>query len=287
MSSTPSARSTSVAPDERPLVRIEPSRGFARLQLGEVWKHRELLFFLSWRDVKVRYKQTALGIVWAGLQPLLTLAVFALVFGRVAGIAPEGVSYGLFALAGLVPWTFFSTGVGQSANSVVAGANLITKVYFPRLVMPIAAVAAGVIDLLVACVALALFIIVSADAVDPAPAWIPVSVVLMLATSLGVGFWLSAANVRYRDVRYALPFLTQMWLFASPIAYPRSLLSEPWRGLLALNPLTGVIESFRGGVLGTSVDVAATVTSAAVAFALVVTGAIYFRRMERSFADIV
>jgi lipopolysaccharide transport system permease protein len=267
---------------------IEPTRRWPTLGLRELWAHRELLYFLTWRDVKVRYKQTLLGVTWAILQPLATMLVFALFFGRLAKMPSEGVPYPLFALAALVPWTFFANGLTQSANSVVLNQNLVTKVYFPRLAIPTATVLAGALDFVLAFVLLLAFMVWYG--VTPSLrslAVVPYSV-LALAATLGVGMWLGALNVQYRDVRYAVPFLVQLWLFATPIAYPSSLLGEPWRTVYALNPMVAVVDGFRWALLGTRAPSLATVaTSCAVAVLLLVSGTLYFRRMEQSFADVV
>src|SRR5215210_3583709 len=272
-----------------PVTVIRPSRGWVPVDLGELWEHRELLYFLVWRDVKVRYKQTFLGAAWAILQPVATMVVFSLFFGRLAGVPSDGVPYPVFSLAGLVPWTFFSTGLVQSANSLVGSQNLLTKVYFPRLAIPIAAVLAGVVDFAIAFLVL-LGLMLSYGIAPPAARvlWLAPLLLLAFATALGVGLWLSALNVRYRDVRYILPFLVQLWLFATPIAYPSSLLSEPWRTLYGLNPMAGVVEGFRWALLGTDTAPGPILAvSSLVAVLILVTGAFYFRRMEKTFADVV
>jgi len=267
---------------------IEPAARWPSFALGELWAQRELVYFLTWRDVKVRYKQTLLGVAWAIIQPLATMLVFSLFFGRLAKVPSQGVPYPLFALAALVPWTFFANGLTQSANSVVLSQNLITKVYFPRLAIPLATVLAGALDFVLAFVLLLVFLI--AYGVAPTASWVgivPLSL-LAFAATLGVGLWLAALNVLYRDVRYAVPFLAQLWLFATPIAYPSSLLSEPWRTIYALNPMVAVVDGFRWALLGTPAPTSASVAaSCAVAAVLLVSGALFFRRTEQSFADIV
>jgi lipopolysaccharide transport system permease protein len=271
-----------------PSVTIAPLRGWSSLRLRELWAYRELLYFFVWRDVKVRYKQTALGAAWAILQPFLTMVVFSVFFGRLAKMPSDGLPYPIFAFAALVPWTFFSHGLSQASNSLVGGANLIKKVYFPRLVMPIAAVLSGLVDFLIAfgvLVGMMLFY-----GITPSPKILAIVPFVLLATitSLAVAFWLSAVNVEYRDVRYVIPFLTQLWMFATPIAYPSSLLSEPWRTVYALNPMVGVVEGFRWALLDTGPAPGPMIlVSTLVALALLVSGAYYFRRMEASFADIV
>ncbi len=275
------------APEPQP-IRIAATKGWAGLRLGEVWEYRELLYFLAWRDVKVRYKQTLLGAAWAIIQPLMTMVVFSLFFGRLAKIPSDGVPYPLFSFAALVPWTLFASGIGMAANSVVGSANLIKKVYFPRLVVPIASVLTGCVDFLIALAVLLLMVLGYGRAPTANVLWLPLLTLLALITALGVGLWLAALNVKYRDVRYVLPFITQIWLFATPIAYPSSLLSGPWQVVYALNPMVGVVEGFRWALLGTSTAPGPMVlVSAAVALLLLVSGAAYFRQMERTFADMV
>jgi lipopolysaccharide transport system permease protein len=267
---------------------IQPARGWGSLNLRELWEHRELVYFLIWRDIKVRYKQTALGAGWAVLQPLLTMLIFSLFFGRLAKVPSDGVPYPLFSFVALIPWMFFSNALTLSSNSLVHNANLLTKVYFPRLAIPIATVVGGVVDFvlgfLVMLGLLAWYGIVPTINV----VFLPMFLLLALVTSLGVSLWLAAVNVQFRDVRYTIPFLTQFWMFATPIVYPSSLLSEPWRTVYALNPMVGVVEGFRWALLG--VDTAPglmVAASSVVAVILLVSGAFYFRRMERTFADVV
>jgi lipopolysaccharide transport system permease protein len=271
-----------------PLIYIRPSTGWVSLKLGELWAYRQLLYFLVWRDIKVRYKQTALGAAWAILQPLLTMVVFSVFFGKLAKVPSDGIPYPLFSYAALVPWTFFSTGLLLSSNSLVGSANLIKKVYFPRLTIPVATVLSGIVDFALAMLVLLVMMPLYQVYPNISVLWLPLLVLLALVTSLGVGLWLSAMNVHYRDVRYAVPFLIQMWLFATPIAYPSSLLTEPWRSLYGLNPMAGVVEGFRWALLGTEPAPGAIIgVSALVAITLLVSGAFYFRRMERTFADVV
>ncbi|HWN43269.1 MAG TPA: ABC transporter permease [Thermoanaerobaculia bacterium] len=273
---------------ELPVTRIRPSRGWVALGLRELWEYRELLWFLVWRDIKVRYKQTALGASWAILQPIATMVVFSLFFGRLAGIPSDGLPYPIFSFAALVPWTFFSQGLGQSANSLVGSQNLITKVYFPRLAIPIATVLAGLVDFALAFLVLIVMMLAYGIVPGPEVLALPPLLLLALVTALGAGLWLSALNVQFRDVRYVVPFLTQLWLFLTPIAYPSSLLEEPWRTVYGLNPMAGVVEGFRWALLGTPEPpgpmLAASVLAA---FALLASGAFYFRRMEKTFADVV
>jgi lipopolysaccharide transport system permease protein len=267
---------------------IEPPTGRPSLGLGELWAYRELLYFITWRDIKVRYKQTALGASWAIIQPLLTMVVFSLFFGNLAKMPSDGVPYPLFSFVALVPWTFFANGLTQSANSVVASQQLVTKVYFPRLAIPIATVLSGAIDFVLAFVVL--LGLMAAYGVAPTAHALLIVPLLLLAfvASLGVGLWLAALNVQYRDVRYAVPFLTQLWLFATPIAYPSSLLAEPWRTLYGLNPMVGVVEGYRWALLGAGSPPGRMVLMSCVAALVVLIGGIlYFRRMEQTFADVI
>lgn len=269
-------------------IRLEPSRGWVSLKLRELWEYRELLYFLTWRDIKVRYKQTVLGATWAIIQPFFTMVVFSLFFGRLAEIPSDGIPYPIFAYAALVPWTFFANGLTQSSNSLVTSANLIKKIYFPRLVIPISSVFSGVIDFLLAFVVLLGLMIYYSIAPTTNIVFLPVLLLLAFITALGVGLWLSAMNVQFRDVRYTIPFLTQFWMFATPIAYPSSLLDEPWRTLYGINPMAGVVEGFRWALLDTDTAPGPIIlVSAVAALILLVTGAFYFRRMEKNFADVV
>jgi lipopolysaccharide transport system permease protein len=285
---SPVAHDTGAGTFAVPVVRVEATHGWPSLRLRELWSYRELLYFLTWRDVKVRYKQTLLGAAWAILQPVATMLVFTLFFGRLAGIPSEGVPYALFAYSGLLLWTFFSTALVQAANSLVGSVNLVTKVYFPRLIVPTASVAGGVVDLALAAVPLVVLMAAYGVAPPLEALLAPAFVLLVVLTALGAGFWLSALNVRFRDVKHVLPFLTQFWLFASPIAYPATLLAEQWRPVYALNPIVGAVEGLRWAVLGADSDPAAMVAvSSIVAVALFASGIVYFRRMERTFADVV
>ncbi len=273
---------------EETIVRVKPSTGWAPLQIHELWRYRELLYFLTWRDIKVRYKQTALGAVWAIIQPFCTMIVFSLFFGKLAKIPSEGVPYSIFSYAALIPWTFFANGVSQAANSLINNSGLISKVYFPRLALPIAAVMGGAVDFLPAFAVLLGMMLYYGLTPSVNALWLPMFLLLALTTSLGVGFWLSAMNLRFRDVRHAVPFVVQFWLLATPIAYPSSLLSEPWRTLYGINPMVGVVEGFRWALLRTSTAPGPmTIVSTLAALVLLVSGALYFRRMESTFADIV
>jgi len=275
-------------PEATTVVHLRPSRGWAPLALGELWRFRELLYFLVWRDVKVRYKQTVLGAAWAIIQPFFTMVVFSLFFGRLAGVPSDGVPYPVFSYAALVPWTFFASGLSNSAASLVGSQNLIKKVYFPRLAIPIATVLSGAVDFALAFVVLLAMMLYYGIVPGAQVIWLVPLLLLALVTSLGAGLWLSALNVEYRDVRYVVPFLVQLWLFATPIAYPSTLLDPPWRTLYGINPMVGVVEGFRWALLGTDTAPGPIVlVSAVAALVLLVSGALYFRRMERTFADVV
>lgn len=270
------------------VVHIAASKGWVSLQLRELVAYRELLYFLVWRDIKVRYKQTALGASWAVIQPFFTMVVFSLFFGKLAKIPSDGVPYPIFSFAALVPWTFFATSLTNASNSLVGSANLIKKVYFPRLAIPIATVLSGLVDFGIAFLMLVGMMLWFGLTPTLQALWLPLFVLLALITSLGVGLWLSAMNVKYRDVKYVVPFLTQFWMFATPVAYPSSLLSGKWQAVYALNPMVGVVEGFRWSLLGTKTNPTAVIAvSAAASIVVLVSGAFYFRRMERTFADVV
>ncbi len=267
---------------------IRPSRGLISLNLRDLWEYRELLYFLTWRDIKVRYKQTALGAAWAIIQPFFTMIVFSLFFGKLARMPSDNIPYPLFSYAALVPWTFFANGLIQSSNSLVGSAHLIGKVYFPRLVVPISSVLAGAVDFVLAFIVLLGMLLYFGIVPTWNVVWLPLLFLLALVTSLGVGLWFTAMNVRFRDVRYAMPFLVQAWMFATPIAYPSSLLNEPWHTLYGLNPMVGVVEGFRSALLGTQTMPGPTIlVSALMAIGLLVSGAFYFRQMEKTFADVI
>lgn len=282
-------RATAKAAALEPIhIRIEPPRGWIPLNLRDLWEYRDLLYFLAWRDIKVRYKQTVLGAAWAIIQPFLTMVVFSLFFGRLAGIPSDGVPYPVFSYAALVPWTFFANGLAQSSNSLVGSANLIKKVYFPRLTVPIAAVLSGVVDFVLAFMVLLGMLAFYGIMPTRNIVWLPLFLLLALVTSLGAGLWLSAMNVQFRDIRYIIPFLTQLWLFATPIAYPSSIVPEQLRPLYALNPMVGVVEGFRWALLGVDTKPGPMIfVSALAAVAMFIGGAYYFRRMEKTFADVV
>lgn len=274
--------------DDDPLAVIDAADGGDWLRLRELWEARELIGFLIWRDVKLRYKQTVLGAAWAVLQPLLTMIVFSVFFGRLAGVPSDGVPYPVFSFAALVPWTLFAFGLSQATNSVVGSQRLITKVYFPRLVIPLAAVLSGLVDFALSFVVLLALMFAFGLAPTANVVWLPLFVALTFLSALGVGLWLSALNVQYRDVRYAVPFLTQLWFFATPIAYPGSLLDEPWRTIYGINPMAGVVEGFRWALVGTgSAPSGMLVVSVAATLVVLIGGVFYFQRMERTFADVV
>jgi lipopolysaccharide transport system permease protein len=274
-------------PSERQTIVLEPRRGLGALRLRELWEYRELLYFFVWRDVKVRYKQTQLGVAWAIIPPILTMLVFSLFFGTLAKIPSDGLPYPIFNFAGLLPWQLFALALTGSANSLVTNANLIRKVFFPRLVVPLANVLAGLVDFAIAFVVLIGMMVYFQIAPTPAVLLLPLFILLALITALGVGLWLSALNVQYRDVRHAVPFLTQFWLFATPIVYPSTLLAEPWRTLYGLNPMAGVVEGFRWALLGTTPPGPMIAVSAVVSIVVLVSGLLYFQLTERTFADVV
>jgi lipopolysaccharide transport system permease protein len=270
-----------------PTFSIDPPTGWTSLGLRELWDYRELLYFLTWRDVKVRYKQTALGAAWAIIQPVFMMLVFSLFFGRLAKMPSDGIPYPIFTFCALLPWQLFAYALTESSNSLVANERLITKVYFPRLVVPIAAVLGGLVDFGVAFVILLGMMIYYGIVPTAAMFALPGFIVLAIMTALAVGLWLSALNVKYRDVRYTLNFLSQFWLFATPIAYPSSLVPERWRALYGFNPMAGVVEGFRWALLGTKPPGAMLWVSITVVILLLVGGLFYFRRMEQQFADVV
>lgn len=272
-----------------PYLRLEPSQGWVSLKLKELWEYRELLYFLTWRDIKVRYKQTVLGAAWAILQPFMTMVVFSLFFGRLTNMPSDGVPYPIFNFAALVPWTFFATGVTASSSSLVTNSNLLKKVYFPRLTIPLATVLSGTVDFLIAFVVLIVMMLFYGIVPTTNVIFLPFFLLLAFITSFGVGLWLSAMNVQFRDVRYIVPFLIQLWLFATPIVYPSSLIDNPTiRTLYGINPMTGVVEGFRWALLGVKTAPGPIlIVSTAVAVLLMVSGLYYFRRMEKTFADVV
>lgn len=270
-----------------PITVVKPTVGWARLRLGELWEFRELVFFFIWRDVKVRYKQTVLGAAWAIIQPLFTMLIFSIFFGRLANMPSDGLPYPLFALAGLVPWMFFMNGLSHGANSLVENEKLLKKVFFPRLVVPIASVLAGLVDFAIASVLLLLAMAYYQIVPSIQVVFLPLFVLLSAVAATGVALWLSALNVQFRDVRYVVPFLAQVWMFATPIAYPSSLLSESWQLVYALNPMVGVVEGFRWSLLNAGEPPwGVFIISWLVSLTWLVSGAFFFRRVERNFADI-
>lgn len=271
----------------KPLVVIEPKRSWVALNLRDLWNYRDLFYILTERDIKVRYKQTILGAAWAIIQPLFTMLIFSLFFGRLAGIPSDGVPYPLFAYAGLLPWIFFSNALTASGNSLVGSSNLITKVYFPRMIIPIASVAAGLPDFLIAFGFLIVLLFYYGVGVTANILMLPVLVVLLALLAVGVGMWMSALNVKYRDIRYALPFLIQLGLFGSAIMYPLSIVPEKWRWVMALNPAAGLIEAFRAAFLGKPFDWTMLAISAGITILILIYSAYTFRKMERSFADVI
>lgn len=275
-----------------PTVVIEPTRGLASLQLRALWEYRELLYFLVWRDLKVRYKQTALGVAWIVLQPVLSMVVFSALFGELLKVPSGGVPYPVFAFAALLPWNYFAGSLTRSSASIVGSAHLITKVYFPRLIIPISGVMSGLVDFCIAFVILIGLMIGYRIVPTPAVMLLPLFMLLALLTALGFGLWLAALNVRYRDINHLTPFLVQIWMYATPVVYGTSLIPERFRFLLALNPMTGVVEGFRWALLGSRLADAQApgplfAASVAITLVVLITGAIFFRRTERSFADII
>ncbi|HVX29272.1 MAG TPA: ABC transporter permease [Nitrolancea sp.] len=276
------------APAERDLTIIEPSSGWRAVNLRELWRFRELLYFLTWRDVKVRYKQTAIGAFWAVLQPFLTMVIFTILFGRLAKISSDNIPYPVFSYSGLLPWTFFANAIGLAGLSLVTNANMIAKIYFPRLLMPAAAVLGATLDFCLAFVILIAMMFYYGITPGIATLALPLFLALAIFTALGISLWLSALNVKYRDIRYVIPFLTQVWMFLTPVLYPSSMIPEKWRLIYGLNPMSGVVEGFRWSLLGTEKAPGAMIlVSAAVVVLLFVGGLFYFRRMEREFADVI
>lgn len=273
---------------EFPITVISPSRNLLSLNLRDLWEYRELLYFLVWRDIKVRYKQTVIGAGWAVLQPFLTMLVFSVFFGKLAKVPSEGVPYPLFAYAALVPWQMFAYALTESGNSLITNRQLITKVYFPRILIPLSAIFAGVVDFILAFIVLLGMMLFYGITPTVKIFTLPLFLLLGIATAVAVGLWLSALNAQYRDVRYTIPFITQFWLFATPIAYPSSLVPEKWRALYGLNPMAGVVEGFRWALLGTASKIGPMITVSVIAvIILLVGGIIYFKHTEKSFADVI
>ncbi len=272
---------------DKPIVVIEPSSRSLAINLHDIWQYRDLLYILTLRDIKVRYKQTVLGILWVIIQPLFMMIVFTLFFGRLAGIPSDGIPYPLFAYAGLLPWTFFSNAVNSSGNSLIGNSSLITKVYFPRMIIPIAAVGSGLIDFVIAFGLLVLLMLYYGIGFSLNILMLPILALLTALLAIGIGMGMSALNVKYRDIRYALPFLLQLWMFTTPIIYPSSLIPDKWRWLFMINPLTGLIEGYRSAIFGKPFDLTGLGISIFFIFVVLIYSAYTFRQMERSFADIV
>ncbi|HUN87865.1 MAG TPA: ABC transporter permease [Terriglobales bacterium] len=272
---------------ERPLITIAPSRGWVALDLADIWAHRELLYFLTWRDIKIRYKQTALGAIWALIQPLFPMLIFTLFFGRLAKMPSDGIPYSVFAYAALLPWTYFASAVGNSSTSVIGSSNLITRVYFPRMIIPAAGVLAALVDFAIAFALLGGLMLWYRIPVTMSALMLLPLIALVTLLSLGFGLLLAGLTVKYRDLRHALPFLIQLWMFATPVIYPASLVPVKWRWVLSLNPLTGVIEGFRSALFTRSFEWNSLVFSVAFTFAMLVFAAYIFRRQERVFADLI
>jgi lipopolysaccharide transport system permease protein len=267
---------------------IEPPRRWEALDWREFWRYRELLYFLAWRDIKVRYKQTVIGATWAILQPFLTMVVFSIIFGGLLGVPSDGVPYPVFSYAALLPWNFFAGALTRSGNSLIADANLISKVYFPRLILPLSAVLSLMLDFAVAFVILLVLMLFYGIVPGIAAVTLPLFLLLAFVTALACGLWLSAVNIKYRDVAYVIPFLTQFWLFVTPVAYPSSVIPERWHLLYGINPMVGVVEGFRWALLGQqNISWDFVLVSTIVALGLLISGIFYFRRMEHEFADVV
>jgi lipopolysaccharide transport system permease protein len=279
--------SASASPLDPGFARIQASHGWVSIKLGELWEHRELIYYLAWRDVAIRYKQTVFGATWAVIQPFVTMVAFSIFFGQLAQIPSNGVPYPIFSFTGLLPWNYFATAMAKSSNSLVGQQNLITKVYFPRLVLPIASVLPPLLDFGIAFLVLLVMMAYYAIAPTFAVLLVPVLLAVAMMAALGIGLWLSALNVDYRDVGYVVPFLLQVWLIATPVAYPSSLIEDPWQlALYGINPMVGVIEGFRWALLGTDPTPLLMVEAAVVSIVVLISGALYYRRAERTFADI-
>jgi len=270
-----------------PTITIRPPRGWVPINFGEVWAYRELLYFFTWRDIKLRYKQTLLGAAWAVIRPVLMMVVFSVIFGNLMKVPSEGVPYPLFNYAALLPWTLFAEGITRCSNSLVEDATLIQRVYFPRLVKPMASILAPVVDFAIAFVIFIGMLFYFGYPLIITMLWLPVFLLLTMVTALGVGLWMSAINAQYRDVRYALPFVVQLWLFVSPVVYSSNLLSGPLQVVYGLNPMAGVIEGFRWALLGTDPPTSLMTVSVIIVVVLLISGAYYFRRMEKIFADVI
>ena len=274
---------------EVPVISLRPPKGFSALNLRDLWVYRELVFFMIWRDIKVRYKQTLLGASWAILQPFMTMVVFTIFFGNLAEVPSDGVPYPIFTYTALLPWQLFSKALQDAARSLVSNRHMITKVYFPRLVLPLSSIVAGLVDFGIAFIVLLGMMFFYQTPLRWEMLTLPLFLLLALTTALGVGLWFSALNVLYRDIAYVMPFLSQFWMFITPVVYPASMVPEKWRFLYYLNPMTGVVEGFRWALLGTNTTLPTSmiVLSIAISIIVLVSGLFYFRRMERLFADMV
>lgn len=278
----------SITRPEVPVTFLRPARGWSAVNLRDLWRYRELVYFLTWRNLKVRYKQTLLGVSWAVLEPFLTMVVFTIFFGNLAQVGSDGLPYPVWSYAGLLPWGLFSKALSDASRSLVANNHMITKIYFPRLILPLSSILSGLVDFAISFVVLLGMMVFYKIYPTPAVWALPLLILLALVTALGVGLWLSALNVMYRDVGYIIPFLTQFWMFITPVVYPASLLPEKWRLVYALNPMTGVVEGFRWALLGTQNGSGPMLAiSAVISVIILVSGVFYFRRMERTFADMV
>ncbi len=277
-----------LAQNEPPEVVIRPQKGWLSFDISGLWKYRELFYFFTWRDIKIRYKQTILGVTWVVLQPVLTMLFFSLIFGRVAGLPSEGIPYPVFVFAALVPWQLFSYTLTQSSSSLVLDQQLVTKIYFPRLVIPVASVMAGLLDFMISFGVLLILLVLYHIPLTWRIIFVPLFTILALATAIAVGLWLSALNVQYRDVRYALPFLTLFWMYATPVAYSSALIPPNWQWLYSLNPMVGVVEGFRWALLGIdALELVYLFLSSVMILLLLLGGLVYFRRMEDQFADVI
>lgn len=271
----------------KPLITIEPQKGWAALELGDLWRYRELLFLLTWRDIKVRYAQTVLGATWAVLQPLLTMVIFSVIFGQLAKLPSDGIPYPIFTYTALLPWQLFAFSLINSSQSLVGSQNLVSKVYFPRLVIPIASVLPGLVDFAISFLVLIGMLVYYQIPLTTRILTLPLFLLLAVMSALAVGLWLSALNVEYRDIRYVVPFLTMFWQYATPVAYSASLIPDKWRLLYGLNPMTGVVEGFRWALLGSGQIDGMIWVSIAIILLLFMSGLAYFKRMEATFADVI
>ena len=272
-----------------PVAIIKPSKGWVGLKLNDLWIYRELVYFLTWRDIKVRYKQSVLGILWAILKPFMAMVVFTIFFGNFAKIPSDGVPYPIFSYTATLPWELFAAALGVASRSMVSNSNMVSKIYFPRMIIPLASVMSSVVDFFIGFTILIGMMIFYKVTPSIAILWLPLLILLALVTALGVGFWSSALMVRYRDVGYIMPFIANLWMYLTPVVYPSSMIPEKWRLLYALNPMTGVVEGFRYALLGTTQSISAgmLLVSSAIAVIVLISGMFYFRRMEKQFADMI